>query len=490
VSNFVSGIEEYIAGAPASFKLKDVIAKLTRDMKFARGEKQHAEGDITSILVDDPRVFCNVDTGECALRREFFHAAQFLITPSAWEIGEGILLPGHRFAPFCYTEIFPSEVTLKADKKALATREVTMRIEEVTEYCSLLGAESMYDFLVAEHQQNAVRLRSGAKSGDAPVILTAFDCGDFYARHAVKAGDALLVMIDDWDAGKFRVTEVIPAEKRSSEAALDWMRRLDEALIVIIEKYDFYLQIPEQFARSVFQAGRDLLVDPLLSFDEYARRSDRIEVGYMSGDTALVLKDDAPDEAYEWEPPEGVAVSQGQTGSLEEILKQAGCLLQLPEIEAFMLDQLYRQINDFETFYQRCLGSEHLDFADEAQEVYCMNFLEDWWENRQTTYDRFGDEVKAPIRARVLELVQERRDWLRSVNDLEIDFEKLRNEAAFDRFAGISVHWVSLCRLLNSEQNFVSTSEADALNERVEEMAEIQSACIDQLNNLIANWAD
>ena len=490
MSNFVSGIEQYIAGAPATFKLKDAIAALTHDIKFARGEKQRAEGDITSILVDDPLVFCNLDTGDCALRQEFFRSSQFLITPSAWEIGEGILLPGHRFAPFCYTEIFPSEITLFDDHAALITRDVTMRIEEAADYCSLLGAESMYDFLVAEHQQNAARLRNGARNGEAPVILSAFDCSAYYRKNAIKPGDAVLVTIEDWHAGVFKFSGVIPAEQRKSDAVLDWMRQLDEALAVVIEKYDFYLQIPEQFARALFLDGHSVLKQPQLSLDEYAQRSDRVEIGYMSGDTALVLKDELPEENYEAELPDEVMVSQGQINSLEEILKQAGCLLKMPEIEAFMLDQFHRQITDFETFYQRCLGTERLNFADEAQEAYFMNYLEDWWENRQSTYDRFGDEIKAPIRAHVLELVQDRRDWLRSVYDLEIDFEKLRSDAAFDRFAGVAVHLISFCRLLNSEQNFVSTSEADTVSERIEEMAEIQADCIEKLNVAIAKLSE
>jgi len=489
VEHLVSEVETYLASAPKTFKFKDVVAAVTKGIKFGHGEKQRTESDILNLLVDDPLVFCDPETGDCRLRRDFFRDGQLLVTPSAWEIGEGILLPGHRFVPFCFTEIFPSEVVLRNGKTPLKTREVILRLEEVADYYSLLGAESMYDFLVAEHQQNAARLRSGVKNGEAPAILTAFELQDYYREHRVEYGDVLVFAIRDWDKGEFELTGILTAEQRSEKTEQSWLEKLDDTLAKVIEKYDFYLQIPEQFSRAFFLAGEEWMRQPALSLDEYIRRSERIEVGYMSGDTALVVKDETPEENYVWEPPDGVTVSKGNTGSLEEIIKECGCMLQMPEIEAFMLDQFYRQLDDFDTFYQRCIGPEKLNFADEAQQAFFMNYLEDWWENRMSTYDRFSDDAKAPIRARLLELIEERRDWLIALHDLDIDLEKLQEEELFHRLAEASVHLVSLCRLLNSEQNFVSTSEADALGDKLEQMAEIQAGCIDKLNTLAAKMS-
>lgn len=476
-------LDEYIASVNGEFRIKDAIAAITAGITFPRGSKIRTEERIAEMLGDDLRLFCG--EGKAVFRRDFFHGGNILINPSPWEIEHGILFPGHRFVPFCHSEIFPSEIILLLpDGKTCKTREVPLPLDEVAAYCSLLGADGMYDFLVAENHANVAKLRSGGK-GEQQVLLTAFDLSDFYRQCGFRPGDVLLFEVVNWENGTFSIKGNLSSDDREINAAAAWIEKLDQALITICEMYEFYLEVPEQLSRALFLAGAEMLHRPPISLDEYMQQTSRIELGYMSGDTALVVKQSGTDEMFGGDVPEDVAVSQGKTGSLEEILQECGCLLKQAEIEAYMLHQLYLQEADFDLFFQRCFGEEQLDFYDEAQKVCFYNFLEDLWETQLSQYDRFSDEEKGPIRARVLELIQERRDWLRSIADLGIDFEKLREQSPFDDLAAVAVHLVSLCRLLNSGENFVSSSEAEAMNETINRMAELQERCLEELNTIV-----
>ena len=44
---------------------------------------------------------------------QIFTGAEFLVTPDGWEIEQGILVPGHRFAPFMHRDVFPSEAVIR-----------------------------------------------------------------------------------------------------------------------------------------------------------------------------------------------------------------------------------------------------------------------------------------------------------------------------------------------------------------------------------------
>ncbi|MEI2999924.1 MAG: hypothetical protein V8T86_03335 [Victivallis sp.] len=56
--------------------------------------------------------------GNFTSRAAFFRNYEFVLTPDEWEIQEGILFPGHRFAAYVSPAVFPSEAPSSAARTA------------------------------------------------------------------------------------------------------------------------------------------------------------------------------------------------------------------------------------------------------------------------------------------------------------------------------------------------------------------------------------
>ena len=119
------------------------------------GRSQKLQERIERFLDGDGRFFSD-GRGSFRLKSGFFRNFAFPITPDAWEIENGILFPGHRFAPFIAPEIFPSEVHFTAaDGSEPGRHEVTAPLSQVFHYHLLLGSEQVFDFFLADSPANA-----------------------------------------------------------------------------------------------------------------------------------------------------------------------------------------------------------------------------------------------------------------------------------------------------------------------------------------------
>jgi len=480
-------LEDFIVSRDGVFSLADAV-NIFSASELSEEEQERLLNMVIEILTSEPGLFHDRLAENFVRRADFLRGGKFDLTPSAFEIKNGILFPGHRFAAYCSSQVFPSEIMFTEVGGAMCGwRNFKVALQEAISYHMLLGAEQMFDFLVADHGENAAVLeRSQGASGN--VLITVADLAEFYRRNNFEDGDALEVTIIDWARGEFEFRHV-SGEKRSAREKTQWIERFSDSVEEVIETYGNYLEIPEQLAKAVYIGGEELLSRPAASIDEFYQQTDRIQIGYVSGVTVLVMKKDDTDEedAKDWDVPEEVMISHGQTDSLVHILKEAGAMLQPIEIETFIMDQLYHDYRDFESFFQRCFAGDSLSFADEAQEAVFMNFIEDLWENRMEGYNRFEDDSKGAVRERLVELIEERVNWLRYVKDMEVAFDRLQDDDAFSRLVAGALHCNSLCELLNSEKHFVSSSEVDNIMESLEKIGDLQHTYIDELNRKIAS---
>ena len=484
-------IDAYVSSAEHDFELADVCRAVSGTDAMSEEQQARLEKTVMNILIDSPEILFNPESRKYIPREMFFKGGKFLIIPAQMEIEQGILVPGHRFAPFCSSDIFPSEVKLTdGGGQVLSTRKVVLPIDEAAVFHALLGAGQMFEFFVADNQENAKVLSGGMNVPGKKLTLSVFDMGEFYRDHKFKHGDVLSVTVRDWTLGDFELTYV-PAAARNHDGGMKWIEKLGDAMEEVIEEYSDYIEIPEQFARAFNIAGRDMLIDPQAGITEFYMRSRRIQIALVGGETVLTLvnddqSEDADDDLYDEDIPGGVCISQGETGSFDKLLKDTGSVLQESEVMSFILDQFYQEDPTFEVFFQRAFGGQKLTFADEAQEVIFLNYLEDMWESLYSNYNRFVDENKGPVRSRLVEIIEERMNWLRYLGDLEVDMEKIAANEAFSNLVSASVHFTSLCQLLSSEEHFVSGSEVENMLETLDNMAELQKSYIDELNLVIA----
>ncbi len=423
------------------------------------------------------------DTGEYQLKRLFFQNAEFCITPDKYEIEHGILFPGHRFSAFCTEEIFPSEIEFMeaGSSKKSRLKEVKEKLEDIIKYHVLLGSEQIFDFLVAEDSAN-MKLLQGKKNGNQ-VILKAFDLKDFFRAHNFEEGDAIAVKILDWTNGIF-IFSYLPGNNRKASRVKQWIDNYSVALDKTIDDYENYLEIPDQLSNALFIGGRGLLVADGASLDEFYRNNSHIEISMDNGHTILTRKSDTDLEEEELEIPDGVMISKGNTASIDEILAEIGIPLKTPEVDAYMLDQCYRRELEFVDFISRCFGNEKLNFIDDAQENVFMNYLEDRWERLSENYNRHADELKAPIREKILETVEERFEWLQFLNSIDIATGQLP-EKDMKKLAEISLRLATILNMLNSADYSIAAEEAEGILDAIDKLAESQTEIIAQMGSFM-----
>lgn len=474
-------INRFLKKSKTSFTADDVIASLA--YKFDSPEESEIfKSRIIREFDGSAELFKNKEKGEYLLKKIFFQDGEFCITPDKYEIEHGILFPGHRFAPFCAEGIFPSEVKLiELDKdKKNGMKDVSETLENIIKYHVLLGSEQIFDFLIAENPVN-MKLLQG-KTKDRQVKLKAFDLKEFYRRHDFEDGDAIAVKIIDWTNGVFNFS-CISGNNRKESRVKDWTRKYSAAIDKTIDAYEDYLEIPDQLSSAFFIGGRELLVADGASLDEFYRNNDHIEISMDSGHTILTRKPEM-DSEEELALPEGVMISQGKTASIDEILEEIGIPLKTPEIDAYILDQCYRREMEFVDFFSRCFGTEKLNFIDDAQESIFINFVEDRWEKFSNSYNRHADELKAPVRERILELTEERLEWIQFLNSVDIN-TALLPESDMKKLAELSIRLSAMLNMLNSENYSIAESESEELIESIEKMAEAQAGLISKMSSFM-----
>ncbi|MCQ2378669.1 MAG: hypothetical protein MJ016_05600 [Victivallaceae bacterium] len=467
----IDAIEKAVAECGARFTVA-AAAKKCGDASAAMRDR------IYRILDGDGRCFSETDA---FVRREaFFDGRSFLVTPDEWEIGEGILMPGHRFAPFVSGEVFPSEVDLRIGGKPVAKKTITLPLGKLFHSHLLLGSEQLFDFLVAENPANAHLRRS--RSGGEAVTLDVFDLADFYRGHKFAAGDALSCRIADFGRGALDAT-FASAETRSAAARKKAIGAIDAALGSVYDRFEEYLDIPEELAWAFFFA-RSASPETAVSLDEYVQRSSGMEIRTDDGHAVLVPVDRLrrdEDDGEAGAVPDFLSISGGETGDFGAILRSIGSTYSPAETDAFILDAGFRRCSDFDLFFREFFGAS--PFADEAQKEIFRTMLEERFEELLGVYDRAADESKAPLRRDILDAVEERQaffDFLaESGKSLSADEKRLVND-----LAAVSRRLGEALKTLGAPGE-LAASDAEELENSVGRELELFDRAMDKLNDQI-----
>ena len=463
--SFRAEVKAVLAAAPERFALSELAAPL------------HIPVEVWETVVDADADFLR-DGDRVCRRRALFDKRKFLITPEAWEIEAGILVPGHRFVPYLDPEVFPSEVELRTGRRKVGCRFGRYEMARLIGCFMLLGSEQMLDVLMAESSANG-HLRSGARA-DSEVELEVFDLADFYREHGFEEGDALKCEVVDYSKGVVKFAFLSGAE-RSAAKKRAFISALDAACEKVLHSEEDYLDVPEVLARC-FMAGGDALDEPGASLDEFIRESLKIVLGSdAEGRCGLRLAaDDDAGDGGETVLPEGLAISSGETGSLPAMLKSIGSAVTPDELDGFILDACATRELDFAACFARAFRSGAPEFVDAAQEAVFMNEVENRFEELSGHYDRVDDEIKAPLRSSVMEAVEERLEFFAEAAALEQGEDALAPEK-IRRLAEVSERLGVILKLLNREDFMPDAHEAEHLEAQIENFLDEQDAALEAL---------
>lgn len=449
-------------------------------IKRLGGRKSAALTDrIDRTLAGDDRFFDD-GKGNFTPRAMFFRNYEFIITPDEWEIQQGILFPGHRFAACVNPEVFPSEVELLVPGgAAIAKTTVSAPVSQVFHYHLLLGSEQLFDFFTAESQANANLSRHPQPTD--PVTLNVFDLAEFFGKNSFRPGDALYCRVLDWVNGKIEFA-YLSGEERKDAAVKSWIAAYETALETVFDRFENYPEIPEQLAYACFfGAGTLPEAKDSASLDEFVRRTTRVEINFDADHTVLARRQTGETEEAA-EPPDGFRVSRGETGEIGTLLREVGSPLSPVEVDSYILDCCYARELDFEQFFARAFGREKLKFADEGQQAVFYNYAEERFEELTETYNRYDDEPKAALRSTILELVDDRLAFFDFLASQEKTREALSHED-LKELAELSLQLDEILKMLNDPGYTPDAGDLDRLAETVELRADDSDALIARLTD-------
>jgi hypothetical protein len=469
-------VNEFIETAAGEFTAQDIIPHLSEPPQS--NEDIELVKSIIDTMIDVNETVFNW-RGRYMRMDLFFQGHEICITPDSYELEHGILFPGHRFAIFCEPEIFISEITLNDTVASRRFRRVQhkAKLEKIVPYYTLFGLEQINDYLFADSDDNYKTLR-GQEKGNDGITVTVFDLKKFYREHDFELGDALKITITDWGKGIFDLTH-LPGNQRKQSQVKQWEKKFGDALEQVINEFGNYIGVTMQLSYAYFAGGIELLTSASLSLDEFYHQNKRFEMRIEGGETFLDIKSDE-DFDEDVVIPECIAISQGKTASIDDILADIAIPLRLDEIDAYMLDQHYRRELEFVDFFSRCFGTGTLNFVDDAQETAFLNLIEDRWEKISSNYNRHEDTAKAPLRERILELTDERIELLRSAGESKPDAKKIKHE--LEELAKISARLGALLKMLNSEAYSITESDAEATMEHIESEAGLQQSLLEAIS--------
>ena len=422
---------------------------------------------VQRLLDGDCRLFDD-QKGNYIKRADFFTGFEFLITPDAWEISQGYIFPGHRFAGIFSDEVFPSDVKFISPlNEETPSYQIEISLGKIFRYHLLLGSEQLFEYFIADDESNSHLKKS--VNNDSNIKVTVFDLKQFFKVCKFEEGDAIKCKVLDYQNGVVSFT-YLSAEDRFYNEYKEYTQVFDNALTKVFERFEDYPDIPEQLTWGLYYTGRN---NAPISFEEYLRTTTAMAIT-AEGDHSIFAPVNISD-AGSVSLPEGISVSGGETKDASAILKEIGSSLTMTEIDSFILDSCYARELEFEPFFNKLFGRQH-SYADEAQEVIWKNFLEERFEELTTNYNRYDDEIKAPLRTTILELIEDRLDFLGQVADLGITL----GDKATDYLKQLAAITLQLNEILKQLNNPAYTPTAEEL-EPVEKIVENRTDDLEKL---------
>ena len=434
-------MDEFIAEQAESFSLKEGLSRFRKKLK---GKKvPHLAETFEHMLLTSGQFFSD-DQGKDTTflsRASFFRGVEFRVMPTRDELREGILIPGHRFVPFCHPYMPSHQCDLIDDQdQPVPVRVVRKNWNALAIYHTLLGPNDMLEWLVEDQESNADVLMDGSNLDEAGIELdlTVFDIVEFYARHNVQEGDFLTLKVLDWENGEYSIRHTPSAEMDGifGQNRL-WCEALEKSLLNVFERYGCMNVIPDQLALAYFHGGDALASTPGIGFGAFLKQSAVIEIAHLGGDHGVLWrKGESPEDdigrSTQLCGVHGVRRQDGP-GTLNGILQDLGLSCSETEVEAYFLDAHSRGETEPNEALRRLFDTrESLQFRSEEQLMAFNKRLIDLWEKTFRTYNPLADMHVAPCRAKALELLEIQIDYLRSLDKRGVMPEQLPGDVVFE----------------------------------------------------------
>lgn len=342
-------------------------------------------------------------------RRIAFSGKTFSVLPTRYEIGNGILIIGHRCVPFAHPDVFPHEYTFLYEKKTMRKTTHVMQTNDLLDYYSLFGEEFVAQYLVLDRANSDFDFAANNYELPGKMGATVLDCAELYEKTKFKPGDRFLLTLADWDSSIFAVR--VLKDSRANlfetnsieEERQKWYACFEQSLLRTLDTYGPVGSIDEQLSLAFVYGGEALFGDACGSVEEFMRKTDKIEFSEYGVETRLWKKNEtmAAPNFFESLTEETSQNESGEGSLLNDLFGVFGMSVPNVLIDSFLYDSLYRQERNSENVLLRLFpDADKFAFKDK---LFCLLHLEKRRAIIAVDYNRFADYELGQLRSKILE---------------------------------------------------------------------------------------
>lgn len=378
--NLEKAVINYCIDTP-EFTLK----KIEEELGTSSKGKQNNIADYLEFCALTFHSITNRKSDKLFSRHCFFKGTKFRIVLSDYEIKNSILIPGHRFVPFYYSDLFQTSFTVIDAKTQsnLLKKKISAPVSDLYQYYYMFGSDPITDSLTAEDKGN---FKVVGKNTKGIVKINVFDLKEIKLSSKVKNFDSMVIEVLDWTNGIFSAelrNDISPAQ---TEEAYIFAEEIQSALYKVFEKFGTYLEAPEQLAWAYFLADKKKIKEPVISLEEAVSLSESIDLKYSENETILWFKSDdgsSWNEHHSHKSKDILSVSAGNTSSIDAIFDELGIPFTSKEVVLF-LNAFRQNHSDYMDFLAEVFPG-NISFKDKAQEIVFHNLIDEFFESVNDT---------------------------------------------------------------------------------------------------------
>jgi hypothetical protein len=390
--NQEDALYEFLDNSRTPFTLSEVV-NFVRLFDVSRNKRLAEE---IALFIDSQNVAFRMQNGNWVSRRGYFEPLRFVISPTRFELLNGILIPGHRCVPFANPSLMPQEYRFFYKRKQIPFSSFEGAPADLYPYYTIFGEEYASQYVARDNPENEQEFIVDPYEDPPNVSIQTLDMRNLYRELAFVPGDRFVARTMDWKKGIFSL-ERVGKDEWSGADLYAWQEAAEGGFERSFTFFGPGESTEEQIAQAYWR-GEDRMRDlPAYALEELLyERTDRIETTPYGIETRFWFAGkEIPDI-------KGLPRLPFPT-PIEELLHTAAAApISEYVIQSYVWDALFRRDRDMPALLKRIVPPA-LSMPEAA--LKCLeDYVAEVYDEFGPLYSPFKDAAIGPVRQRLTEL--------------------------------------------------------------------------------------
>jgi hypothetical protein len=389
--NQENALYEFLENHRAPFTLDDVMSFI----RLLDASRNSYLAEEIAAFIDSQNLAFRLEEESWLSRRGYFEPLRFVISPTRWELQNGVLIPGHRCVPFANPALLPQEYRFFYKGKQIPFSSIAGPPEEFYPYYAIFGEEYAPQYVAKDNPNNERAFTSDPYDDPPDVSIRTLDMRNLYRELALVPGDRFVARTLDWKKGSF-VLERVRKDKWSQAELYAWQEAAEKGFEDSFKLLGPGESTEEQIAYAYWHGGERMRDLPAYALEDFLyEQTDRIEIAPYGIETRFWF-------AGKEIPDIKGLLSLPFLTPVEELVNSGATFISDYTTQSYVWDAFFRRDKDLSALVRRIIpptvtvSEETLKrFADYVAELYA---------ELSPHYSPFTDAAMGPIRQRMTEL--------------------------------------------------------------------------------------